>query len=424
MTYTTIYSRSKGDLVKEAKAAGHSFDEARMPKSGLALLLTGHKVIRSKFAGHCAQCGEAFPEGAYIQHDPTGDKGHKAMHCDCAGALLLEAEGSSTTTTTTDSHKESAAMETTTTTDLFGETTTATVKSSLTAAEKMAAALAEMAAGLTAKPTMDAEQIRELVRAEVSKMPSTKVDIIQNGETVKTFEGLHHPALPTLIKILSVPRVNVWMAGAAGSGKTTLAQQAAEALGFDFYMNGALLAKHEVSGFVDAGGRIISTPFRDAWTNGGLYLHDEADGSSPAAFLAMNAALAGGLAEFAGETKPVPRHANFRCIVAANTWGAGANADYVGRNKIDAATLNRFVFLPVDYCEHLERAAAGNDSWVAFVQKMRAAARSRGKRLIISPRASIYGAQLLAAGLDLDTVKGLTLFNNMSAEDRRDLEAA
>ncbi|MBL7373522.1 hypothetical protein INQ23_29830, partial [Escherichia coli] len=65
---------------------------------------------------------------------------------------------------------------------------------------------------------------------------------------------------------------NVWIAGPTGSGKTHAAEQAAHALGVEFYFNGALSMTHELLGFVDAAGTYHTTPFRQAYENGGLYL--------------------------------------------------------------------------------------------------------------------------------------------------------
>ena len=102
----------------------------------------------------------------------------------------------------------------------------------------------------------------------------------------------------------------------------------------------------------------------------------------------------------------IKRHPDFHFIAAANTYGSGATLDYVGRNPLDAATLNRFVFTPVDYDEKLERAMViaqyGDEynSWVTIVQTVRRVARDMELRHIISPRSSRDGAKLLKGGLD------------------------
>jgi hypothetical protein len=45
------------------------------------------------------------------------------------------------------------------------------------------------------------------------------------------------------------------------------------------------------------------------------------------------------------------------CIAAANTFGRGADRQYVGRSELDESTLDRFRIgtVPMDYDERLER---------------------------------------------------------------------
>jgi cobaltochelatase CobS len=51
------------------------------------------------------------------------------------------------------------------------------------------------------------------------------------------------------------------------------------------------------------------------------------------------------------------KHPDFICIAAANTYGRGADRQYVGRNELDESTLDRFRIgtVPMDYHEQLER---------------------------------------------------------------------
>ncbi|MCH7728630.1 MAG: hypothetical protein IH991_19420, partial [Planctomycetes bacterium] len=69
----------------------------------------------------------------------------------------------------------------------------------------------------------------------------------------------------------------------------------------------------------------------------------------------VNAALANGHLRLPDGTT-VDRHADFVCAAAANTFGTGADRQYVGRNQLDAATLDRFAAcrLAFDYDVDLE----------------------------------------------------------------------
>lgn len=254
-------------------------------------------------------------------------------------------------------------------------------------------ALASLFGSKQQAPAIDEAKIIELVKKHSM---ATVVNLVTKTGEVKIDTGLHHKELPMVIKMLSA-NVNVFMVGAAGSGKTTIAEQAAKALGLSFYFNGALDSEYKLTGFVDAQGRCVSTAFKKAYAEGGVYLFDEVDASLPSALLAFNAALANGHADFPDGA--IKRHENFKCIAAANTYGKGADRLYVGRNQLDAATLDRFCMVNIDYDEKLEKAITGNDAWVDIVQKVRASVYALKLRHIVSPRASIHGARLLNAGI-------------------------
>jgi hypothetical protein len=100
----------------------------------------------------------------------------------------------------------------------------------------------------------------------------------------------------------------------------------------------------------------------------------------------------------------VSRHPNCIIIAAANTYGHGATHEYVGRNKLDAATVDRFIMLDWTYDEKLETSLAGANDWTTYVQKARKACAGAGIKHVISPRASIRGRMLLDAGVPRDQV--------------------
>ena len=242
--------------------------------------------------------------------------------------------------------------------------------------------------------------IEEMAPDLIAKHSRTLKIEAPDREPVK-IEGAHKSLAP-LVTALSAG-CKVWLAGPAGSGKTTLAQQAAKALGLDFYSTGALSSDFRLTGFMDARGEYVVSVFRQAFENGGLFLLDEADASNPNVLVAINQALEND--SFAFPDGMVNKSAEFRCVIAANTYGSGPTAQYVGRTRIDAATIDRFFFLTIDYDADVERAlAGGNDKWLATVRKARQALTDNGLQHIISPRAVRDGAQLLAAGMDREAV--------------------
>ena len=273
-------------------------------------------------------------------------------------------------------------------------------------------------------PTLDERAVKAIVKEMIKDfqpgVARMEVTVIKDGEKTTTDVGLTHRQFPKLVQRINA-KVNTWIAGPTGSGKTHAVEQAARALGLPFYFNGAIDTEYKLSGFVDAAGRIVSTPFRTAFTQGGVYLFDEVDASMPSAVLAFNAALSNGACDFPGVDQPVARHENFRCVAGANTWGNGATIEYVGRAKLDAAFLDRFAFLRWDYDEKLERALSLDAEWCVFVQKLRAVAKARGLKVILSPRASIIGGTLLAAGASKEDVIAELITNKMSAESAQAL---
>lgn len=286
---------------------------------------------------------------------------------------------------------------------------------------------------ISAATTSATEQARlaladvlEEARAIVNGAPRTlRIEIA--GRVKDMPKAPRHPLFDALLTLIVCGRetqgLPVMLVGPAGSGKTTACEHAAEALGLPFYTNGALTGAHELMGYKDAAGTYHGTPFRAAFEGGGVYLMDEMDRSDPAAVLSLNSALANGFAAFPDQPAPVKAHPDFIPVVAANTYGRGADRLYIGANQLDASTLDRFAVLSWDYDEALERALAGDDAWCAYVQAARAAAVDLKIRHVISPRASMSGAVMRRAGLPFDMVAEAALWKGLDKEQRERITA-
>ena len=299
------------------------------------------------------------------------------------------------------------------------------------AGAQLAMALKAFMPDQPAAAPIDESQVRAIVDAQIAEVISdavadVKAHMDKNCRTVEIklpsgeikAIGKVHAQFEQLLKAVNAKtangRLNVWLSGPAGSGKTSAAEKVAEALGLSFYFNGAIDTEYKLLGFTDAQGRIVSRPFREAYEKGGVYLFDEIDASMPGALLAFNAATANGYCDFPDGM--VKRHPDCVIIAAANTAGLGANADYIGRNKQDGAFLDRFVMIKWGVDEELEMQTAPYQKWCKFVQARRAKAAAKGLKVIISPRATYYGAALLEAGLDHDMVCEMALRKGMTDE--------
>ena len=248
------------------------------------------------------------------------------------------------------------------------------------------------------------KDLRELVK---STQTITHEITINDGDAVQ-IKGRVHDAFQDVLEWVSLNEP-VYLVGPAGSGKTTMAKQVAESLGLDFYCYGAIGQAFEFLGHIGADGEYVETDFYRAFKHGGLVLFDEMDGSNPNALLSLNAALANDFASF--PCGIVERHPDFRVIASANTFGHGASGVYVGRNPMDAATLDRFAYIPMGYDETIERALAGNDAWVDLIQAIRRQAEQHKMRHVVSPRASMKGAKKLAIGSPWRSVLNQTVFD-------------
>lgn len=223
----------------------------------------------------------------------------------------------------------------------------------------------------------------KVLREEIKKQQVLKV-VTDNGDNL--VKGVKHSQLPSLINMVGAG-LNVMLTGSAGSGKTHASTQVAEALGVKFYSLsvGAQTSKSDIVGFIDAGGTYRTTPFRQAYEKGGVFVMDEIDAGNSNVLIQINSALSNGICSF--PDKQVKAHKDFHFIATANTYGKGESMKYVGRNRLDAATLDRFTIIHWNIDEKVERAIAGNDT---AIYKAIAAARSYCERseidAMITPR--------------------------------------
>lgn len=310
--------------------------------------------------------------------------------------------------------------EKTGTVELIGKTMDALRKE---VAKDMEPVVAETIGKITAKEVSSlTENVNEAIGRLEKAAQEVRPIVVKKGRKTKQIEGVRHANFDRLLVATQCGQP-VLLVGPAGTGKTHSASQIAEVLGLEFYSIsvGAQTSKSDLLGFIHAGGEYITTQFREAYEKGGLYLLDEADAGNSNVLILLNAALSNGYMAF--PDKMVQAHEDFRLIASANTFGHGASRQYVGRNQLDAATLDRFTVLPWDIDDRVEKSLSGDqDSWYNVVKAVRKRAIDELQlRVVISPRATKRGAELLTAGMPYEDAVEMALLANLPGDQQDDL---
>ena len=264
------------------------------------------------------------------------------------------------------------------------------------------------------------EAVRQAIEAAEKRIPIKHLLQIKNEHGIIDIEGHPHKLLPKLVRFCNA-RLHIFLVGPAGGGKTTAGWQASQALSLPYYESsmGPNTSQWDLAGYRSPDGRYITGIMRKPYEEGGILMLDEIDNSNPSVLTTLNSALSNKGYQF--PDKYVAKHQDFVCVAAGNTYGLGADRLYVGRNQLDAATLDRFATINWDYDEDAERVWAGEDqlSWTEYVQQVRHISQKHLMRVVVSPRASIMGARLLRCGNERQEVAESVLWKGMSREDRQ-----
>lgn len=263
--------------------------------------------------------------------------------------------------------------------------------------------------------------IRRIVAEQIEALAPRRLDVVSTRGSV-TIDATMHYRTELVIRIASIGHA-IMLVGPAGCGKTTIGEHVARALQLPFYITSTINDTHELIGFVDGHGKYHDTPFRHAYEKGGVWIADEIDAWDANALLAANSALANGYCNFPDMSEPISRHRDFRMIATANTFGTGADRLYVGRNELDAASLDRFAVIDVDYDLNLERMFAGtNDRWLERVWHVRKTVNGKHIRHVVSTRAIAMGAAALAIGIPWEQCEEIYIWKGMSKKDRNQID--
>jgi hypothetical protein len=272
-----------------------------------------------------------------------------------------------------------------------------------------------VSSGILVKPEEVESQVK---RAVNSRMVQTLVIKDGHGEQKKL--DLAHEDLPVLLKMVNTRntnghRLNIYMHGPAGSGKSTAAHQVADALGLPFGYSSLnpMTPDSRALGFMHAGGDYVGTEFFKRYTEGGVFCFDEIDNASASFVTTLNSALENGHGAFPHGV--YARHPDFVCICTANTIGRGGDIYYPERRALDSAFLERFVFLEWEYDNKLTLAIVGGilgdkcSEHMDWVDGKAKEYRAKYPELVISPRAYIQSALLVANGFNKTEIEAATI---------------
>lgn len=270
-----------------------------------------------------------------------------------------------------------------------------------------------------ARDTVVQEAVTKTLLAMANGDDEAQVQLMRRAkESLDDMNMPRHRQTPLLYAAVRAG-VNAYLVGQTGSGKSTGARLVARDLGIDFesLSIGGTIGKADFFGFRDANGYVHRTGLREIVEKGGIYLIDEIDTGHPGALTLLNQTLANGHTNFPDGRKR--HHENTRFVGAANTIGKGATGDYVGRNRLDGATLDRFAFIEWDIDPALEEAIVLGEvitkeaplniqqggvpkpfDWLRVVRAYRETSETLKLRQIVSPRASEDGVALSRVELE------------------------
>jgi MoxR-like ATPase len=224
-----------------------------------------------------------------------------------------------------------------------------------------------------------------------------------------------HDEFQTVVQFVKADEP-VRLVGPAGTGKNVLVHQVAKALNLQFYFSNAITEEYKLTGFIDAMGKYHETEFYRAFTKGGLFMLDEIDASIPETLVILNAAIANRYFDFPHVGR-VKAHSDFRIIAAGNTYGTGASYQYVGRNQLDGASLNRFAIVEINYDKKIENSISSDSELVAFIRNFRKAVEKNGINHIVSYRELGRLDKMIRVGMEITKALKSCLIKNLKQDE-------
>lgn len=195
-----------------------------------------------------------------------------------------------------------------------------------------------------------------------------------------------------LAKVIDSGIKNIWMVGPAGCGKSTMARSVAKSLNLPYLCIscGIGTSATEFIGYKYPSRE--STKFAEYYAKPSVILIDEMTALDPCVAQILNAALAND--EIETTTGLVHRNPNCIIIATSNTFGLGADRQYVANNQLDASTIDRFIggIIEIDYSTSYEEKY--DKEVVEYVKSLRDIIKNNSLRRIASTRMIQAGHKL------------------------------
>lgn len=268
-----------------------------------------------------------------------------------------------------------------------------------------------------ARAEFQSETKRAIAEIASSGVVRQEITIITpSGERRELAGEVFHEEYEWLLTLAQAGKP-IFLPGPTGCGKTHLAAQIARGLHGDKWRDRfgilscspATAERHFLGRSIPnitTGQDVYRTAeFVRCYEEGGVFVADEIDAADASVLLVFNAALANGYLPLPDRTeKPIAyRHKDFVFVACANTWGRGADRMYVGRNRLDEATLDRFRIgtVPLDYSRAIEMAVCPDVELYETLVKWREGIYANRLERVISTRFFADAFDMRRAGAPL-----------------------